>query len=94
MLPHLNDLVPVEVLGDEGELVIEAGAAAVSARCPGCATASMRVHSRYRGRLADMAVADRASVLRLVVRRFFCDFSGCAARTFAKHSRVCGVGQG
>jgi hypothetical protein len=34
--------------------------------------------------LADAAVADRRVEIRLRVRRFFCDNTGCSARTFAE----------
>ncbi|MEV6340637.1 transposase family protein [Nocardia vinacea] len=63
---------------------MEAAVATSTARCPGCETVSARVHSRYRRRLADAAVAGRAMILRLVVRRFFCPKISCAARTFAE----------
>jgi len=42
------------------------------------------VHSRYQRRLADAAIGGRRLVLRLRVRRFFCDRPGCSARTFAE----------
>jgi transposase len=42
------------------------------------------VHSRYQRRLADAAIGGRRVVLRLRVRRFFCDDHGCRARTFAE----------
>jgi DNA-binding NarL/FixJ family response regulator len=44
----------------------------------------MRVHSRYERRLADTAVGGRASVVRLRVRRFFCENDACPAVTFAE----------
>jgi hypothetical protein len=42
------------------------------------------VHSRYQRRLADAAVAGRRVVLRLGVRRLFCDNPDCQARTFTE----------
>lgn len=45
---------------------------------------SARVHSRYRRRVADAAIAGRTAVLWLVVRRFFCPNGDCAAKTFAE----------
>jgi hypothetical protein len=42
------------------------------------------VHSWYRRRLADVALAGQAVTLRLRVLRFFCDNTGCAARTFVE----------
>jgi transposase len=42
------------------------------------------VHSRYQRRLADAAVAGRRVVLRLGVRRFFCEDPDCPAQTFTE----------
>jgi transposase len=42
------------------------------------------VHSRYQRRLADAPIAGRPVELRVRVRRFFCDNTGCGARTFAE----------
>ncbi|WP_433709690.1 ISL3 family transposase [Nocardia sp. CA-084685] len=72
------------IQSDGDRVVVEAVVATPMAQCPGCGTASERVHSRYRRRLADAAVAGRTMVLSLVVRRFFCGHTECAARTFAE----------
>ena len=42
------------------------------------------MHSRYERSLADTALGSRRVVLRLRVRRFFCDGVDCQARTFAE----------
>jgi hypothetical protein len=42
------------------------------------------VHSHYQRRLADAAVAGRRVVLRLGVRRLFCEDPDCQARTFTE----------
>jgi transposase len=42
------------------------------------------VHSRYQRSLADTALGSRRVVLRLRVRRWFCDNLNCPARTFAE----------
>ncbi|WP_433755649.1 ISL3 family transposase [Nocardia sp. CA-135398] len=63
---------------------MDAAVATSMARCTGCGTSSSRVHSRYRRRLADAAVAGQRMVLRLVVRRFFCVNTDCRAKTFAE----------
>jgi transposase len=57
---------------------------ASTAACPNCGRASARVHSRYQRRLADAAIGGRRVVLRLGVRRFFCDHTDCRARTFTE----------
>ncbi|CAI7976011.1 transposase [Frankia sp. Hr75.2] len=52
--------------------------------CPRCATASSRVHGRYRRRLVDTALGGLGVVVELVVRRFRCAEPGCAVVTFAE----------
>jgi transposase len=42
------------------------------------------VHSSYRRHLADAPIGGRPVEVVLRVRRFFCDNSGCTARTFAE----------
>jgi transposase len=46
------------------------------------------VHSRYRRSLADAPVAGQRVVIRLEVRRFFCDNEECSARTFVERPGV------
>ncbi|MFI5987824.1 ISL3 family transposase [Streptomyces sp. NPDC051555] len=41
-------------------------------------------HSRYGRRLADTAVAGQETAIDLQVRRFFCDSTDCARKTFAE----------
>jgi transposase len=84
LLPHLGGLVIGEVRSEGERVVVEAVVAAASGRCPSCETDSVRVHSRYWRRLADAAIAGRAVVVRLRVRRFFCSNSDCATKTFAE----------
>ena len=57
---------------------------AADAACPDCGSKSARVHSRYQRRLSDPAIGGRQTLLRVHVRRFFCDNSGCRRRTFAE----------
>lgn len=62
-----------------------------SVACPGCGTLSWRVHSPYQRRLSDTAVSGREVLIRLQVRRLFCDNSECGSRTFAEQpSRLAG----
>ena len=85
-MPHLGGLSIDDVRSDDwgGGVIIEAAVASEGAVCPRCGTGSARVHSRYSRWLADAAVAGRAVMLRLRVRRFFCDNTGCGARTFVE----------
>jgi transposase len=42
------------------------------------------VHSRYQRVLADLAIGGRPTLLRVRVRRFFCDNTACRRRTFVE----------
>lgn len=80
-------------------VAIWADSKAREAACPGCGLRSSKVHSRYDRKLADGAVAGQPVVLRLQVRRYFCDNQDCPVRTFAeqiegvtsKHARRTGL---
>ncbi|MEV0733387.1 ISL3 family transposase [Polymorphospora sp. NPDC050346] len=63
---------------------MDADVSAGDARCPDCGSKSARVHSRYRRVLADPAIGGRQTLLRVRVRRFFCDDTTCHRRTFAE----------
>jgi transposase len=73
-----------DVRTEADTVLVDAVVATSMARCSGCGTSSVRVHSRYRRRLADAAVAGRKMVLRLIVRRFFCVNTDCRAKAFAE----------
>jgi transposase len=84
LLPHLAGVV-VERTEVAGTLLcIRARARGDVAVCPGCGRGSRRVHSGYERRLADAAVGGRRVVIRLQVRRLFCDEPACKKRTFAE----------
>jgi transposase len=57
---------------------------APSAVCPLCSQPAGRIHSRYQRSVADLPSGGRQSVLSLVVRKFFCQTSGCPRRIFAE----------
>ena len=84
LLPHLGGVVVenAEVAG--AKLCIWARTRAGAVACPWCGRPSGRVHSRYERRLADAAVGGRRVVIRLRVRRLFCDGPGCSRVTFAE----------
>ncbi len=63
---------------------IWAHARARTAACPHCGHASARVHSRYQRRLTDATIGGQRVVLRLGVRRLFCDHPACRACTFTE----------
>lgn len=84
LFPHfmLLHVSAVSVIGTT--LRISACCAAPSAVCSGCGAESGRVHSRYLRSIADYAVGGQQAVVKLTVRRFFCDASQCAKKTFVE----------
>ena len=63
---------------------LDVRASAVSAMCPCCGTCSRRIQSRYLRQAADLPIAGRRVVLRVTVRRFWCDAVLCRRRIFAE----------
>jgi hypothetical protein len=65
-------------------IFLDVRAAAVSATCPCCGTNSCRIQSRYMRQAADLPIGGRRVVLRVMVRRFWCDAVLCRRRIFAE----------
>jgi len=84
LLPHLAGVEVGEISRVGRSVRVTARATGSSAACPGCGTASRRVHSRYERRLLDTACGGREVVICLAVRRFLCLAPECAKRTFAE----------
>ncbi len=73
-----------EVVLDKNRLMLVLSSTQLSAACPYCSTLSARVHSHYTRTLVDLPCQERAVVLRVQVRRFFCLTPACAHKTFAE----------
>jgi transposase len=84
VLPQLAGLVIKRVEREADRVLITATAAGTQASCPRCATAAVRVHSRYRRQVADAPISGAPVMIELGVRRFFCDHLDCPKRTFAE----------
>jgi transposase len=65
-------------------VIIRGHAGSGPAVCPRCNCPAERVHSRYERWLDDAAIGGRPTLIRLRVRRLFCDNEKCDARTFAE----------
>ncbi|MFG3285255.1 ISL3 family transposase [Streptomyces sp. NPDC048111] len=63
---------------------MEAAACGPPPRCPGCRATARRVHSAYERSLGERPLGGQQLVVRLRVRRFFCDRSSCQRRTFVE----------
>ncbi|WP_433272692.1 ISL3 family transposase [Actinosynnema sp. CS-041913] len=84
LLPHLAGVVVERVERTSSGVQIWACTKVRTPPCPSCGARSGRVHSRYDRKLDDAPVAGRPVVLRLRVRRFFCDAPDCEVGTFAE----------
>jgi transposase len=83
LLPGLNLMVR-QLTTVDGNLVVDAAGCGPPGRCPQCAHPAMRVHSRYWRHISELPVGGRGLIVRLHVRRFFCDQSQCQRRTFVE----------
>ena len=84
LLPHLAGVAVERVDRWPGLVCLSVRSRSEEGTCPRCRAVSCRVHSRYTRRLADTAAGGQRVVIRLAVRRFFCDAADCPARTFAE----------
>ncbi|MFI2652386.1 ISL3 family transposase [Micromonospora fulviviridis] len=84
LLSHLAALRIQQVRAKGQSVWLDAEVPATDAVCPGCGRRSGRVHSRYERCLSDQGIGGRQTLLRLRIRRFFCDDSACDRRTFAE----------
>lgn len=86
----LNLVVRQAVVADDG-LMIDATGCGPPGACPQCQHPAARVHSRYWRHIAGLPVSSHWLIVRLRVRRFFCDQVRCPRRTFVE--RVNGHGR-
>ncbi|MFE9651077.1 transposase family protein [Streptomyces sp. NPDC006365] len=84
LFPNAVGMVLDRLTEVDGVVVAEAHSAVPELRCPSCATCSRRVHSRYGRRLAEYPAGGRRVVVKLEVRRFFCNAPACGRRTFVE----------
>ena len=78
------DMQVEEVETDQNRLLLVLSSTQLTTVCPYCSSRSARVHSRYTRTLVDLPCQERAVVLRVQVRRFFCLNAACARTTFAE----------
>jgi transposase len=78
------DMQVEEVVLDKNLLMLVLSSTQLTATCPYCSCLSARVHSHYTRTLVDLPCQERAVVLRVQVRRFFCLAAECAHQTFAE----------
>ena len=76
--------VVVDVVDDDGAMLIRVRSENAASACPGCGTKSERVHSKYQRRLADLPIAGKSIWLVVLARRFHCDAAVCGRRIFVE----------
>src|SRR5262249_19243310 len=84
------DLVALKlakVIPQANEIIVVVETAQTKAVCPGCQTASIKLHSRYERRLTDLPWAGIAVRLHLRTRKFFCLNKDCHRRIFSSGCR-------
>ncbi|UQW99300.1 ISL3 family transposase [Streptomyces sp. RerS4] len=83
LFPGLNLVVRQVVVADDS-LMVDAAGCGPPGGCPQCEHPAARVHSRYWRHIAGLPVGGHKMIVRLRVRRFFCDQSHCRRRTFVE----------
>ena len=66
------------------QLTVEVTSTQPYAHCPGCGNPSDAVHCRYQRTVRDVPCGGRSVVLRLGVRKFFCQTVTCQRKVFAE----------
>jgi len=84
LLPHLRHITVNDTLVADHAITLVAVTTRKRAQCPLCQCWSKRPHSRYVRTIRDLPWAGRPVVIRLQVRRFFCDNPRCTRRIFAE----------
>ncbi|MBQ0916639.1 transposase family protein [Streptomyces sp. RM99] len=72
------------VSDSSGSLVVEAVSTARPGRCPTCRKQARRVHSRYQRAVGERPLVSRRVIIRLQVRRYFCDRRSCSRTSFVE----------
>lgn len=87
ILPFVpRQLVVEQVFLDSERIVINCRSRLPAPRCPSCRRVSLRMHSRYQRRIADLPWQGRPVVLCLHVRRLRCLNRRCPQRIFAERA--------
>lgn len=86
---HLSSLIPagftmVAAFRDDDRTTITVRSSSQSSFCPACGEESLRVHSRYQRRIADLPLAGTPVHLICGVRRFRCAARQCGQKIFTE----------
>lgn len=78
------NLVVHQVAVVDDDLMVDAACCGPPGPCPQCQHPAARVHSRYWRHVAGLPAGGRQMIVRLRVRRFFCDQTQCQRRTYVE----------
>jgi transposase len=84
LLPNHAEVELICLRPKDGAIQMEVQSCRTYVACPGCGTASGRVHSRYIRRLGDLPWEGLPVRVLLSTRRFFCVGEGCRRRIFTE----------
>lgn len=80
LLPDVAEIALESIRSDRSTIRLLVHVARPEASCPLCSHSSMRIHSRYERRLADLPWNGIPVQVILRTRRFFCGTAGCSQR--------------
>jgi transposase len=83
-LPHLHHIKVTDTIVTDHAITLRATTTRKRAQCPLCHRWAKRAHSHYDRTIRDLPWAGHPVVIRLRVRRFFCDNPRCLRRIFAE----------
>ena len=84
LVPNTAEVALVCLRAKDGAIEMELRTCRSSSTCPACGTASRRVHSNYRRKLADLPWEGLPVVILLQTRKFFCVGDRCRQKIFTE----------
>lgn len=84
LFPHLRGFRLLALRRERQQLVLLCERITPSAACPLCGTLAHRIHSRYERTVWDLPLQHAPVLLRLRVRKWYCDQPGCSRRIFTE----------
>jgi transposase len=82
--PHLRGFRLLSFQREADRVILTCERVPRTAGCPVCGSMAQRIHSRYQRTVWDLPLQKTQVVLRLHVRKFYCDQPACSRRIFAE----------
>ena len=84
LVPNTAEVSLVCLRSQDGAIQMQLRTCRSFSCCPACGTASSRVHSRYRRKLADLPWEGLPVMIQLEARKFFCTADRCRRKIFTE----------